>query len=172
MIGISPMATPRRLRYGVRVDAIVIVDLQQAFAVPAEVVRKIEARARDFSRRIFTQFVNPPGSLFRCKLQRYSCAPDSADCRLLITPAPGDVVLVKTGYGLNAGQIRQLKELGLRKVLVCGVDTDACVLGVIFSLFDEGIDCSVDPELCWSSTGLQSPALAVIREQFGTPQDL
>ncbi|MEO6569342.1 MAG: hypothetical protein ABIO94_11320 [Opitutaceae bacterium] len=48
------------------------------------------------------------------------------------------------------------------------MDSDACVLGVVFSLFDAGVDCEVDPELCWSSTGLHDVAMKIIREQFGT----
>jgi hypothetical protein len=52
--------------------------------------------------------------------------------------------------------------------LVCGVDTDACVLGVVFTLFDADVDCEIDPTLCWSSTGLHDTALKIFREQFGT----
>jgi nicotinamidase-related amidase len=51
-------------------------------------------------------------------------------------------------------------------VVVCGVDTDACVLGVMFSLFDAGIVCHAKEDLCWSSTGLQQSGLKIIREQF------
>ncbi len=153
-------------------DAIVIVDLQKAFSIPPSLVETIERRSREFPRRIFTQFMNPPDSLMRTKLQRNSCQPEREETALRLEPTPRDLVLVKTGYGLTTDQVSQLKNDGIRKVLVCGADTDACVLGVLFSLFDGGIDCSVEPELCWSCSGLHNEALKIISEQFGTPQDL
>jgi nicotinamidase-related amidase len=149
-------------------DAIIIVDLQKAFPVPPPVIEKIERRSRDFPMRVFTKFLNDPNSLFCRKLKYGSCLPGAPERELSLTPRPGDIVFDKSGYGLTAAHIEQLKKIGIRKALVCGVDTDACVLGVVFSLFDAGIDCEVDPDLCWSSTGLQGAALTILREQFGT----
>ena len=149
-------------------DAIIIVDLQKAFPVPPELVRKIEERSRDFPLRVFTKFLNEPDSLFCRKLERTSCLPGTAERELLIDPREGDIVLDKRGYGLTAEQIEQLRAAGINKALVCGVDTDACVLGVVFTLFDAGIDCEVESRLCWSSTGLHDEALTIVREQFGT----
>lgn len=149
-------------------DVIIIVDLQKAFPVPPEIIRKVEKRSQDFPLRVFTKFLNEPDSLFHRKLQRKSCLPGTAERELLIEAAPGDIVLDKRGYGFTAEQIELLRAAGIQKALVCGVDTDACVLGVVFTLFDAGIDCEVDPKLCWSSTGLQDEALTIVREQFGT----
>lgn len=149
-------------------DAIIIVDLQKAFPVPPDIVRTIEERSREFPLRIFTKFLNQPDSLFCRKLKRSSCLPGSPERELLLETTSRDIILEKTGYGLTADQIQQLRRLKVRKALVCGVDTDACVLGVVFTLFDAGIDCEVDPKLCWSSTGLQDEALTIVREQFGT----
>lgn len=149
-------------------DAIIIVDLQKAFPVPPDIVRTIEERSREFPLRIFTKFLNQPDSLFCRKLKRSSCLPGSPERELLLETTSRDFILEKTGYGLTADQIQQLRRLKVRKALVCGVDTDACVLGVVFTLFDAGIDCEVDPKLCWSSTGLQDEALTIVREQFGT----
>jgi nicotinamidase-related amidase len=153
-------------------DALVIVDLQRVFDPPAELVARIRARADQFPLCIFTRFVNPPNSLVRRKLNRQSCAPGNPDGELVISPKPGDLVIEKFGYGFDALALRRLREAGVRHVLVCGGDTDACVLGVVFSLFDAGIDCSVDPSLCWSSAGLHDEAMKVIAQQFGTPADL
>lgn len=149
-------------------DAIIIVDLQKAFPVPPDLVQKIEKRSREFPQRVFTKFLNEPDSLFCRKLKRTSCLPGTAERELLIEPGDGDIVLDKRGYGLTAEQIEQLRAAGINKTLVCGVDTDACVLGVVFTLFDAGIDCEVESRLCWSSTGLHDEALTIVREQFGT----
>ncbi len=143
-----------------------IVDVQKAFEPPAAFLKKLEPYSRRFSRRVFTRFINPPGSLFRTVLKQKSCAPGSVDTELIIPPRRGDLVIDKTGYGLTASHIRRLKQKRITRVTVCGLDTDACVLGVMFSLFDAGIRCHLKEDMCWSSSGLHKPALKIMREQF------
>jgi nicotinamidase-related amidase len=147
-------------------QALMIVDLQRAFPVPPKLVERIRRYAQRFDCRIFTRFINPPGSLFRSELKQHSCAPGSPDLELLIPPQPGDLVFDKTGYGLAPADVQKIKRRGLHKLTVCGVDTDACVLGVMFSLFDAGIVCRAKAPYCWSSTGLHRPGLKIIDEQF------
>lgn len=146
--------------------ALVIVDVQRAFAPPPAFVEKLRRYLRRFPCRIFTRYVNPPGSMARRILKRKCCAPGTVDNDLLLPPAPGDIVVDKPTYGLPPGTIRQMKRRGIKQVTVCGLDTDACVLGVMFSLFDAGIVCHLKEDMCWSSSGLHRPALAIIREQF------
>ena len=150
--------------------ALIVVDVQEAFDVPPKLAAGIRAYSRRFARRVFTQFVNPPGSLFRRKLKQHSCEPGSDDLRLLVQPQPGDIVIQKTGYGLKEKDIRRLKAAGIKEVTVCGIDTDACVTGVMFSLFDARIVPRLKENLCWSSTGLQREALKILREQFPPPK--
>jgi nicotinamidase-related amidase len=147
-------------------EALMIVDLQKAFEVPPKLLDGIRRYARRFPCRIFTQFVNPPGSIFRRKLGQRCCAPGSEDTELLIAPEPGDLVFTKWRYGLSPANLRQMRRRGIKQVTVCGVDTDACVLGVMFSLFDAQIGCRVKAKYCWSSTGLHHAGLAIIQEQF------
>jgi nicotinamidase-related amidase len=152
-------------------DAIVVVDVQRAFPVPEKLLKAIERETQKYRTRIFTRFVNPEGSLFRKVLKMDSCPPGSADLHLVIPPKKGDLVFNKQGYGLSPGHIAKLKRRRIRKVAVCGIDTDACVLGVMFSLFDRGIDCRVIPELCYSTSGkvLHRAAMRVIGNQFPPP---
>jgi len=149
-------------------DAIIIVDLQRAFPIPRPLLEKIEERSRQFPLRVFTQFINEPDSLFRRKLKRTSCTKGLPETDLLLPVTSRDIVIQKREYSFNSGEVERLKKAGVTKALVCGADTDACVLGVVFALFDAGIDCEVEHDLCWSSTGLHEPALKIIREQFGT----
>src|SRR3954465_14963387 len=93
---------------------LVLVDLQRAFAVPPRLVAAISRYARRFDCRVFTRFVNPPGSLFRRWLKQKSCAPGSPDVELLIPPRPGDLVFNKTGYGISPAQLRQLRQRGIK----------------------------------------------------------
>jgi len=149
-----------------RSTTLLIIDVQRAFPVPKSLVAGISRYARRFDRRIFTRFVNPQGSLFRRRLTQRCCAPGSEDTELWIPPAPGDLVFDKAGYGLSPAQAGKLRRLGVREVTVCGIDTDACVLGVMFSLFDAGIACRAKAKYCWSSTGLHRAGLRIIETQF------
>jgi nicotinamidase-related amidase len=150
---------------------LVIVDVQKAFPAPTGLVDHIRRYSRRFQRRIFTRFENPPGSLFRKVLNQHSCAPGSPETALVIEPSPGDLVLVKRGYGLERKDIRRLKQMGVKRVTVCGIDTDACVMGVMFSLFDAGIESRVKKDLCWSSSGLHAAGMKIIETQFPPPRE-
>lgn len=150
--------------------ALMIVDVQAAFDPPPAFIKKLTRYSKRFPCRVFTRYVNPAGSMFRKVLGQKCCAPGSADTQLLIAPSPGDLVFDKTTYGLKPAAIRRLKKRGIKQLTVCGLDTDACVLGVMFSLFDAGIICHLKETMCWSSSGLHRPAVAIIREQFPEPR--
>jgi nicotinamidase-related amidase len=150
--------------------ALMIVDVQAAFEPPPAFVRKLARYAKRFPCRVFTRFINPAGSMFRTELKQKCCAPGSADTRLLLMPEPHDLVFNKSTYGLKPAAIRRLKRRGIRQITVCGLDTDACVLGVMFSLFDAGITCHLKESMCWSSTGLHRAALQIARAQFPEPR--
>ena len=150
--------------------ALMIVDVQAAFAPPPAFVRKLTRYAKRFPCRVFTRFINPAGSMFRSELKQKCCAPGSADTTLLVAPAPGDIVLDKATYGLKPAAIRRLKRRGIKQITVCGLDTDACVLGVMFSLFDAGITCHLKETMCWRSSGLHLAALKIARAQFPQPR--
>jgi nicotinamidase-related amidase len=153
-------------------EPIIIVDLQKAFPVPPKLVRQIEDYSRRFRKRVFTRFENPRGSLFRTALSMDSCAPGSSDTEFWIQPAKDDVAIVKRTYGLPPRAIGRLRALGVKRATVVGIDTDACVLAVMFSLFDAGIECRVNTDLCWSSSGLHREALKIIKTQFPPPKRL
>ncbi len=147
-----------------------IVDVQRAFDPPPSFVRKLQTYSRRFPCRIFTRYQNPPDSSFRRLLKQHCCAPGTSEVELLIEPTNDDLVFTKSTYGLSVHHLREIKRRKIRQVTVCGLDTDACVLGVMFSLFDAGIECHLKENLCWSSSGLHRPAVAIIRSQFPAPR--
>jgi nicotinamidase-related amidase len=150
--------------------ALMIVDVQQAFEPPPAFVEKLRRYSRRFPCRVFTRYINPAGSMFRKVLKQKCCAPGSPDTELLVQPEPGDIVIDKSSYGLKPADLQRLHRRKIREITVCGLDTDACVLGVMFSLFDAGIICHLKENMCWSSSGLHKPAVAIIRAQFPEPR--
>lgn len=155
-----------------RMEPLIIVDLQCAFSVPPEFLKKVERYAARFPRRIFTRFENPEGSLFRKLLKQHSCAPGTPDTALMLQPRTGDIVFTKRGYGLSQFHVRRLRSMGVKRATVCGIDTDACVLGVMYTLFDAGIECRVKPEMCYSTSGkaLHAAGMKIIEQQFPAPK--
>jgi nicotinamidase-related amidase len=147
-----------------------IIDVQRAFAPPPVFVDHVRRYSRRFHCRIFTRFENPAGSLFRRILKQRSCLPGTPDTELLLIPEPGDLVFAKASYGLRPAHVRQIKACGIKRVTVCGLDTDACVMGVMFSLFDAGIVCHLKEDVCWSSSGLHGAAMRIVRAQFPKPR--
>jgi len=150
--------------------AVLIVDVQRAFEPPPRFLTKLRRYIRRFPCRIFTRYVNPAGSMFRRQLKQKCCAPGSKDTELLLAAGPDDLVFEKSSYGLSAAHIRRLRRRKITRVTVCGQDTDACVLAVMFSLFDAGIECHLKEDMCWSSSGLHRPAVRIAREQFPSPR--
>jgi nicotinamidase-related amidase len=139
-----------------RAGVLLIGDLQVAFSPPPRLVERIRAYSRNFPRRIFTRLIDPPGSRFRRALGQTFCPPGSAESTLVIAPEKGDLVLCKDSDGFCPRDLRRLRRLGLKSVTICGLDSDACVLGVSFSLFDAGIRTVIEESLCWSSSGRRS----------------
>jgi len=156
----SPEAVPERC-------GIIIVDVQEGSVIPTELVERIEKASRHFKKRVFTKFVNREDSLFHKQLG-WKGGPKTADeVRLLIKPRSDDLELVKYGYGLPEQLLSQLKTLGCDEFVVCGAETDACVLAVLFSLFDAGIRARVETTLC--NGKLNDQAFAIMTRQFRWP---
>ena len=140
-----------------------VVDVQEPLPIPDGLVQRIERFARRFTLRVFTLFVNQPESPapHMPELGRAS-----KRVKLRLKPRPGDMVIRKSGYGLAAAAIRRLKSAGVKRASVCGVETDACVMGVMFSLLDNGIEPELVERLCWSSSRHEAAARKILRLHF------
>lgn len=150
--------------------ALIIIDLQRGFKVSPRLVARIARRRKHpaFHFTVFTQFVNPANSLYRRELGYGKMGPDSPETELLLTPKKSDWPYIKSTYGLPAALIRKLRRHGITHVELCGVDTDACVLAAMFTLFDAGFVVSVDAALTASSGRLKRSARSIMIRQFGS----
>jgi nicotinamidase-related amidase len=63
-----------------------------------------------------------------------------------------DHVFIKHGYAPTPETISHLKSLAPERVLVCGIQTDTCVLAAGFALFDAGLQPTLISDLTLGSS--------------------
>ena len=142
--------------------ALLIIDVQSYFL--RESPRDLPARIRDHINRnkydhvFFTIFQNIPGSNYEKRLGWSVCN----DTRDMQQPAEfSDITnsrntFIKHSY--SAFKDPKFKDFleasGVKKLEICGVDTDACVLATAFEAFDLGYRVNVLHDLCYSRSGL------------------
>ena len=83
-------------------------------------------------------------------------------------PAPNDQslsaadrIFIKHGYAPTPETVAYLKSLGPERVLVCGIQTDTCVLAAGFALFDAGLQPTLISDLTMGSSLDRSGQLGV-----------
>ena len=159
-------------------DPLLVVDVQKGFLndytrhVP-ERVAKLAAR-RGHGDLYFTRFENPPGGPYRKFLRWDGCGrpPDTdlaPEVARLAARRP-EHVFTKPGYaGLPEALAGVLRDRGIKRVNVAGIDTDMCVLKVALDLFDLGIEPIILVDCCASTSGLQAhlAGLAVLTRNIG-----
>ncbi|MGX1126149.1 cysteine hydrolase family protein [Pseudomonas sp. HLS-6 TE3448] len=72
-----------------------------------------------------------------------------------------DRVFAKYGYCLSSETLNHLKQLKPDRVLVCGIQTDTCVLAAGFVLFDAGLQPTLITDLTQGSSLDRSGALGI-----------
>ncbi len=91
-------------------------------------------------------------------------------------PAPNDQsliaadrIFIKHGYAPTPETVAYLKSLAPERVLVCGIQTDTCVLSAGFALFDAGLQPTLISDLTVGSSLDRSGQLGVDlwRHHFG-----
>ena len=95
-------------------------------------------------------------------------------------PAPNDYsliaadrIFIKHGYAPTPETVAYLKSLAPERVLVCGIQTDTCVLAAGFALFDAGLHPTLISDLTVGSSLDRSGQLGVDvwRHHFGQVVD-
>ncbi|MEC6743329.1 cysteine hydrolase family protein [Pseudomonas qingdaonensis] len=82
---------------------------------------------------------------------------------------PADRIFIKHGYAPTAEMLDYLRQLNPERVLVCGIQTDTCVLAAGFALFDAGLQPTLISDLTVGSSLDRSGQLGVSlwRHHFG-----
>ena len=157
-------------------DCVIAVDIQTGFIAPPTqhipaAVESFLARAR-VEHRIFTQFVNPgPGGPFSDLLGWHKLQDPKETALAPEVEALATSVVEKHGYSpfSGTGLAAELERIGANTVLVCGIDTDVCVLSTAAGLFELGLHPIVVADLCASTggTAAHNAALTILPRYIG-----
>lgn len=124
-------------------QALLIVDVQPCFSPPAWQVEGIAKLAPTMHSVATVERHDEAVTPFWRQL---GWKPAVADEPLV----PADKVFVKHGYLPPPELIGHLKDLGIERVQVCGIQADTCCLAASFMLFDAGLNPSL---LKWLTVG-------------------
>lgn len=141
--------------------ALVVIDVQNYFVndktkeLPKKIANYIEQNNFDFI--LFTQFVNQKDSNFIKLLHWEKCfsGPDTNIDLKLKKFVTKDNLFKKTSYSIFKSPtfMKFLKNHNIKKLFLCGIDTDSCVLASAFDAFDLGYEVHVLKELSSSHSG-------------------
>ncbi len=142
-------------------SALVVVDVQKYFItrptkdVAKRILRFIEKNRDKFDFIIFLKFVNKKRSSFvkYLKWKGMMCGRDTE----LIKELNGNKKIVFERFTYSAFNkksfVEFLKRNKIKKLFLCGFDTDACITFNLVGGFDLGYDIKVIKDLCMSHYG-------------------
>ena len=158
---------------------LVVVDVQYLFAKTADPEGRVTGYIADhidrggYGKIIATRFVNRPGSLADTELGYALGMPgDPATQTLPAITRRVEYTVDHTGYAPQSGDmdilVKQAQDHDIKRAVVMGFDTDACVLSTAFALWDRGMPVAVAERGCASSGGqlMHEAGLAVARRSL------
>lgn len=147
-------------------NALLVVDVQQYFMkdAPADLPQRIVGHigAINYDLVVFTNFKNNPDSNFIKSLKWDKCDSD-IDAQLpkeFTDLATKQNTFTRASYSAfkTTGLHSYLQQRQVERLIICGVDTDACVLATAFEAFDLGYHVKIDFSLTYSSNDLHKAA--------------
>jgi nicotinamidase-related amidase len=113
-------------------QVLLIVDVQSTFSPPEWLVDGLRRLSANIPTVASVELHDEQVTPFQRQLGWHPAAEDES----LIE---ADQVFVKHGYGQTVETLEYIKQLGVERVLVCGMQTETCVLAAGFALFDAGL---------------------------------
>jgi len=141
--------------------AVLIIDVQNFFinTHTEELPKKIfdHLSNTEYGVILFTKFVNNPNSNFvkMLKWDKCSAVPDTDICKDLSCFVKSDNTFEKSTLSAFKNQklVRLLRNKKIKKLYICGTDSEACVLSSAFEAFDLGFEVHTLKNLCASTNG-------------------
>jgi nicotinamidase-related amidase len=113
-------------------QVLLIVDVQETFSPPEWLVDGVRAFSAMIPTIASVELHDEQVTPFEKQLGWHPAAQDES-------LVEADKVFIKHGYGPTAELIDHIRQLGPERVLVCGMQTETCVLAAGFALFDAGL---------------------------------
>ena len=135
-------------------QALLIVDVQSTFSPSEKLVDGIRALSAHIPTVASIELHDEQATPFQRQLGWHPASED-------VTLVEADKVFVKHGYGQTAETLEYLKGLGVERVLVCGLQTETCVLAAGFALFDAGLCPTLITDLTMGSSLDRSGQLGI-----------
>lgn len=135
-------------------QALLIVDVQATFAPPDWLVEGIQTLIGRLPSVATVELHDEERTPF---LSQLGWSPALNDESLV----KADHIFIKYGYNPSGDTLECLKQMGLDRVLVCGIQTEACVLAAGFLLFDAGLNPTLITDLTVGSSLDKSGQLGI-----------
>ena len=142
---------------------LLVVDLQECFIndhtkeIPTKIKQYLVKNKNNFDFVAFTKFVNKPGSNFVKLLGWREClAPKGCEiAKELLGFVNKKNTFEKQAYSAFKSKklLSFIKKNKIRKIFICGLNTDACILATAFEGFDLGFETRVLKPLCGTMWG-------------------
>ncbi len=133
---------------------LLIVDVQGCFSPPSWLIDGINALCTRLPCAALIELHDEAQTPFSSQLGW--CPPRTDQC--LVNAKP---IFIKHGYGPSPAALEYLKQFQADRVLVCGIQTDTCVLAAGFALFDAGLHPTLLTDLTVGSSLDRSGELGI-----------
>lgn len=153
-------------------NLLIIIDLQAAFInentkeAPAEIKKLMTTH--HFDKIMFTKFVNSLTSPVYINIKWDKCLTEESKKILLDTrDCP---VLSKETYSVFTPELKNyLKNNNIKKIYLCGIDIECCVLVSALNLFENNYDVYVLKDYCYSMSSNQARknVIAILKRNIG-----
>lgn len=133
---------------------LLIVDVQSTFMPPDWLVEGVRKLTDHIPSVATVELHDENRTPF---LSQLGWCPSVSDSSLV----EADQVFVKYGYGPSRETLEYLKQMNPERVLVCGIQTETCVLAAGFALFDAGLHPTLITDLTVGSSLDRSGQLGI-----------
>ncbi len=143
-------------------QVLLIVDVQSTFSPPEWLVDGIRVLSAHIPSIASVELHDEQVTPFQRQLGWHPASED--ECLVEV-----DQVFIKHGYGPTPEMLAYIEQLGVERVLVCGLQTETCVLAAGFALFDAGLNPTLVTDLTVGSSLDRSGKLGseLWRHHFG-----
>lgn len=152
---------------------LLIVDLQRGFIKPCteNVINIVKRAINDlqYDVCIYSRFYNTEETSFS-RFLNWKKFQSAEEQEIVLPVDKKDITISKDTYSAVTKELKNIiKEGEYKRVYICGIDTDACVLATAFDLFDNGIEPLIIIDGCASTGGKEyhQAAELIMKRSFG-----